>query len=234
MRYHFTGWVAFFATARYVCMYGTPTTHNLPTKNSPRNNHTPALMKQQSCPFSTDKWIQLALSEYEQIASLSNIQSLLGNAAASMSSLPVSRSTDGCASNQNTYDPQDLAFQMQRRNAHDLLSSYSERIDEVRNTHALLKSKSSSITNNNNPNQTKSRPSSLELALADHIELSERVIRTIMRAPQPGSDGPCGLFYENGIIRNANAYDHENNVVALAALRASVSRLRRNFGGCEG
>lgn len=191
-------------------------------------------MKQQSCPFSTDKWIQLALSEYEQIASLSNTQSLLGNAAASMSSLPVSRSTDGCASNQNTYDPQDLAFQMQRRNAHDLLSSYSERIDEVRNTHALLKSKSSSITNNNNPNQTKSRPSSLELALADHIELSERVIRTIMRAPQPGSDGPCGLFYENGIIRNANAYDHENNVVALAALRASVSRLRRNFGGCEG
>lgn len=196
-------------------------------------------MKQSSCSFSADKWIQLALSEYEQIASLSNIQSLLGNAAASMSSsLPISlptRSIDGCASNPNTYDPQELALQMQRRNAHDLLSSYSERIDEVRNTHALLKSKASSMpSTNNNPNQIKTRPTSLEMALTDHIELSERVMRTIMRAPQPGSDGPCGLFYENGIIRNANDNDHENNIVALAALRASVSRLKRNFGGCEG
>lgn len=183
-----------------------------------------------------DEWIQLALCEYEQIASLSNVQSLLGNAVASAPPSLPSQMHDGSASasqTKNIYDPKMLSEQMQQRNVDDLLVSYVERIDDVRKTHASLKSKATSIAANNNlvhDTHTISRPSSMEVAFTTHIDLSERVINTIMRAPSPGSNGPCGLFYENGLIRTANAQDHENNIVALAALRASVSRLKRDFG----
>ena len=136
----------------------------------------------------------------------------------------------------NTYDPKILSEQMQRRNVRDLLYSYSDRIDEVRKTHASLKSRASLMFECNHPEHDlyeksmRQRPTSTEKALNNHIQLSERVIRTIMRSPQPGYSGPCGLFYENGLIRTANAGDHESNIVALAALRASVSRLKKDFG----
>ena len=87
------------------------------------------------------------------------------------------------------------------------------------------------------------RPSSAsaEEAFARHVELAERAIRTAMRAPPPhredGGAGPgrrggrCGASFENGIVDAPSASDHEANVVALASMRASVSRLTADFGG---
>ena len=194
------------------------------------------MKSRQSSPI--DEWIQLAFCEYEQIASLSNVQSLLGNAITSMPSSSQSNTEyyDSISNTKNIYDPKILSEQMQRNSVQDLLSSYGDRIDEVRKTHASLKTKASLMFGRNRPQQgldeelLRKRPSSAERALGDHIQLSERVIRTIMRSPQPGFSGPCGLFYENGLIRTATAGDHENNVVALAALRASLSRIKKEFG----
>lgn len=173
------------------------------------------------------EWLQSALLEYEQIAALSNVQSLLGNAAAEM---PITCGDDSDACNQ--YDPNILSAQMKHRTAEDLLASYSYRIDDLRKTHTLLKSTAASISRDNaDAGATmRSRPAPLDLALKDHIGLSERVICTIMRSPLPGCTGPCGLFYENGLMRPFTVKDHENSVVALAALRASVSKLKRDFG----
>ena len=63
-------------------------------------------------------------------------------------------------------------------------------------------------------------------AFTNHIELSERVTRTIMRS----SKTDCGVLFGNGMIRTSSSNDHEVNVVALAALRASVSQLKAKFG----
>jgi hypothetical protein len=135
------------------------------------------------------------------------------------------------------YDPKALMMQMQQNTLHDLLSSYMERIDDVRKTHSLMKVKLSSLSTHNvaesDTTQNQQRPTPMQEALTRHMELSERVIRTIMRSPPPGSSGPCGVFFENGLVRTSTLQDHENNVVALASLRASVSRLKSNFGGSD-
>ena len=162
---------------------------------------------------SIDEWISLALYEYEQIASLSNIQSLLGTAVVSLPSPPT-------VPLHPTYDPKVLLGQMRHGNVDELLSSYSDRIDDVRKTHAQLKL----------PWWTNSHPGVvMDRSLTHHMELSERVIHTVMRT----SSGPCGLFYENGLIRPSSANDHETTIVALAALRASISRIQREFGGAS-
>ena len=77
----------------------------------------------------------------------------------------------------------------------------------------------------------KRRPSAKVQAFKHHIELSEKVLRTIMQS----TNGECGILYENGLVRtssssSANTSQHEVNVVALAALRASVSQLKEQFG----
>ena len=66
----------------------------------------------------------------------------------------------------------------------------------------------------------------MQEAFSNHIELSERVTRTIMKS----SKTDCGVLFGNGMIRSSSANDHEVNVVALAALRASVSQLKAKFG----
>ncbi|KAL3787584.1 hypothetical protein HJC23_000072 [Cyclotella cryptica] len=187
-----------------------------------------------------DEWIQLALCEYELIASLCNAQSLLGNAAISTpTSFPTATVDDderfNAKNDKYMYDPKTLTMQMQRNTLHDLLANYMERIDDVRKTHALMKVKLSSLSTHpveeSDTTPTQTRPTPMEEALIRHIELSERVIRTVMRSPTPGSSGPCGVFFENGLVRTSTLQDHENNVVVLASLRASVSRLKSNFGG---
>jgi hypothetical protein len=191
-----------------------------------------------------DEWIQLALCEYELIASLCNAQSLLGNAALSTPlSMPTATVTVGdddsfnANDDKDMYDPKALMMQMQQNTLHDLLSSYIERIDDVRKTHSLMKVKLSSLSTHSvaqsDTTQTQQRPTPMQEALTRHIELSERVIRTTMRSPPPGSSGPCGVFFENGLVRTSTLQDHENNVVALASLRASVSRLKSKFGGSD-
>lgn len=183
-----------------------------------------------------DEWIVLALLEYEQIASLSNVQSLLGNSVLSMpSSSQTGPGRFSSVDSINKYDPDVLSLQMQQHNIHDLMLSYSEKIGDVRKTHARMKAELSCLSSDSDvePQTTsaKRRPSPLEIALKSHIDLSERVIRTIMRSPPPGSSGPCGLFFENGLVRTPTANDHENNIVALASLRASISCLKSEFGG---
>ena len=128
----------------------------------------------------------------------------------------------------------------------DHLSSYSSSIDSVRNTHLRLKSKLMSLSNHDNKaiiasattkqehltNSTSGRgrraSSATEDAFSNHIELSERVIRTIMKS----SKHDCGVLFQNGMIRSSSSSsnDHEINIVALAALRASISQLKANFG----
>ena len=67
-------------------------------------------------------------------------------------------------------------------------------------------------------------------AFSRHIELSERVIRTVMQS----TPGQCGVLFENGLVRTSSSSDHEVNVVALAALRASVSQLKEKNGSGSG
>ena len=200
-----------------------------------------------------DEWIQTAMQEYEQVASLCNAQSLLGNAAMSSSS-SSSASYIGANGHQDEkeddadLDPKRLMLELQRRNLDDQLSTYYQEIDTVRKTHSLLKRQLSSIiqddVDTNQHKDTKDtdgdrhnnlickrRPSVKVQVFKHHIELSERVIRTIMQS----TNGECGILYENGLVRtssssSANTSQHEVNVVALAALRASVSQLKEQFG----
>jgi hypothetical protein len=46
--------------------------------------------------------------------------------------------------------------------------------------------------------------------------------------------GQCGVLFENGLVRTSSSSDHEVNVVALAALRASVSQLKEKNGSGSG
>ena len=199
-----------------------------------------------------DEWIQTAMQEYEQVASLCNAQSLLGNAVMSSSSSSSASYIDANGhqdekEDDEDLDPKRLTMELQRRNLHDQLSTYHQEIDTVRKTHSLLKRQLSSIQDDEETNQHKDtkdtdgdrhddlickrRPSAKVQAFKHHIELSERVIRTIMQS----TNGECGIVYENGLVRtssssSANTSQHEVNVVALAALRASVSQLKEQFG----
>jgi monomeric isocitrate dehydrogenase len=201
----------------------------------------------------TDEWIQMALKEYEQIASLCNAQSHLGNAVTSAStsfSAPFDASSDA-----RDLDPKILTMELQRRSLHDSLSSYYQKIDAVRKTHALLKANLSSLSkilvnedtdivakdDDGGEWQKGTRRQHPRLPVIEafslHIELSERVIRTVMQSlssQHQNNNGLCGVLYENGIVRASSAGDHEANIVALASLRASVSQLKANFGGGGG
>ncbi len=200
--------------------------------------------KSSSC--TTNEWIEEALYEYEQIANLCNEQSYLGNA--SLSVLPPSPSSphESDASS-SLFDPKLLENKMKYNQLVDHLSSYSSSIDSVRNTHLRLKSKLMSLSNHDNKaiiasaatKQDKQSTSSasargrrassaMEDAFSNHIELSERVIRTIMKS----SKHDCGVLFQNGMIRSSSSSsnDHEINIVALAALRASISQLKAHFG----
>lgn len=193
-----------------------------------------------------DEWIQTAMQEYEQVASLCNAQSLLGNAVMSSGYIDANGHHDEKEDDADL-DPKRLTMELQRRNLHDQLSTYHQEIDTVRKTHSLLKRQLSSIQDDEETNQHKDtkdtdgdrhddlickrRPSAKVQAFKHHIELSERVIRTIMQS----TNGECGIVYENGLVRtssssSANTSQHEVNVVALAALRASVSQLKEQFG----
>ena len=193
----------------------------------------------------TNEWIEEALYEYEQIANLCNEQSYLGNA--SLSILPPSPSSPHESdATSSLFDPKILENKMKYNQLVDHLSSYSSSIDSVRNTHLRLKSKLMSLSNHDNKaiiasattkqdqstSSTSGRgrraSSAMEDAFSKHIELSERVIRTIMKS----SKYDCGILFQNGMIRSSSSSsnDHEINIVALAALRASISQLKANFG----
>lgn len=187
---------------------------------------------------SADEWIQEALYEYEQIANLCNEQSHLGNASSSVPPPPQSNQL-------LELDPKTMEAAIKYNQLVDHLSTYSDAIDSVRTIHARLKTKllslsnreneesttasSSTQNNKNEPDQTHTprRSSAIQEAFSNHIELSERVTRTIMKS----SKTDCGVLFGNGMIRSSSANDHEVNVVALAALRASISQLKAKFGG---
>ncbi|KAL3767022.1 hypothetical protein ACHAWU_004520 [Discostella pseudostelligera] len=202
----------------------------------------------------TRMWFESALQEYEQIASLCNAQSLLINAVVALSpsssaaagnSVDVAHHDDGDyeeSYNAIELDPKVLKRELQHRNLYDQLSKYYQEIDVVRKTHAAMKAQLMNLSNLHNSNVSKDdhpqqqhnnvsrSPSPMVEALTRHIELSERVIRTVMKS---SSAGQCGILFENGILRTSSSSvsDHEVNVVALASLRASVSQLKANFGG---
>lgn len=188
-----------------------------------------------------DEWIQEALYEYEQIANLCNEQSHLGNASLSIPPPPhLPASQDGTNNQSIEFDPKTLDTAMKYNQLVDHISTYSEAIDSVRQTHVRLKSKLLSLSigedkeatiikNKHTPELIVPRrtTSAIEEAFVNHMELSERVIRTVMKS----SKTECGVLFRNGMIRTSSANnDHEVNVVALAALRASVSQLKSNVG----
>ena len=194
-----------------------------------------------------DEWIQSALREYEQIASLVNAQSMLGNTAASTTSALSSPDifSDGHhGGGGHDVDPKSLAAEIQQMSLHDSLSAYYQGIDAVRKTHTSLKTQLSSMHHKHNDSdgdgniQThpsrRRRPPPMAEAFSRHIKLSERVIRTVMMQTSSAQNtGLCGVLYENGIIRTSSPNDYEVNIVALASLRASVSQLKANFGGSD-
>ena len=172
-------------------------------------------------------WIQTALHEYEQIASLCNAQSTLSNTIASSSS---SSTSTGIHDNGNDLDPKKLSAQLQQQSLQEQLANYYKEIDAVRKTHSSLKKQLISIQENDNKTckDTDSNIPKTE-AFSNHIQLSERVIRTVMMQ----TSTECGILYANGLVRSTSADQHEINIVALAALRASVSQLKEKFGDSE-
>ena len=202
-----------------------------------------------------EEWIQEAFYEYELIANLCNEQSYLGNASLSipppLSSLPDPEASID-ATTTSSFDVKMLEATIKHNQLVDHLSTYSQAIDSVRNTHVRLKSKLMLLSNGNDeaivvkknkakqeellpsPTTTRRRTSSaIEEAFSNHIKLSERVIRTVMKSSKTSAE--CGVLFQNGMIRtsssSARSNDHEVNVVALASLRASISQLKSNFGG---
>ena len=194
---------------------------------------------------SADEWIQEALHEYEQIANLCNEQSHLGNASLSVPPPPTIPSSDYESHQSLEFDPRTMEAAIKYNQLVDHLSTYSDAIESVRTTHARLKSKLSSLSNREkseaaitslSPTNNKIEPdqihrprrttSAIQEAFSNHVELSERVISTIMKS----SKTDCGVLFGNGMIRSSSADDHEVNVVALAALRASISQLKAKFG----
>jgi len=179
-------------------------------------------------------WIQTALNEYEQIASLCNAQSTLSNTIMPSSS---STSTYDIHDNDDNLDSKKLSAQLQQQSLQEQLANYYKEIDAVRKTHSSLKKqliymqenddKTDQHTINNNISNKQTSPK-IE-AFSNHIQLSERVIRTVMMQ----TSTECGILYANGLVRSTSADQHEINVVALAALRASVSQLKEKFGESE-
>ena len=225
--------------------------------------------------ITADEWIQLALREYEQIASLCNAQSTLGNsasaaaastAAVTTTTLPLSapineeEADDDCHRPGNNelhdLDPKYLTMELQRRDLHDRTTDYYRGVDAVRKTHPSLKAHLSQWCDDddgkcNDGNDHEGRRllanSSRRMrtlpvgeAFSRHIELSERVIRTVMMMMMMQSSsarhnnnggGACGVLFENGMVRSSSAGAREVNIVALASLRGSVSQLKANCGG---
>ena len=192
-----------------------------------------------------DEWIETALEEYEKIASLCNAQSLLGNTVSSSSSSSTVID-DGHENNDGRdLDPKRLTHELQQLILHDHLSNYYQEIDVVRKVHSSLKEQLLSLSkmqdfsdsikySDNGSNKRniihKHRQTPNIEAFSRHIELSERVIRTVMQS----TPGQCGVLFENGLVRTSSSSDHEVNVVALAALRASVSQLKEKNGSGSG
>jgi hypothetical protein len=62
-----------------------------------------------------------------------------------------------------------------------------------------------------------------------HSQLVERVLRTVMRMTSPPNNlnvnRSVGVLYTNGIIDIPSQNEYETNIVALAAVRASLSQL---------
>mmetsp|Transcript_1492 Transcript_1492/g.3563 ORF Transcript_1492/g.3563 Transcript_1492/m.3563 type:complete len:193 (-) Transcript_1492:725-1303(-) len=181
---------------------------------------------------------KIAEAEYEQVATLCNLQSSLSKAV----DIVQRDVTHAAAPDRRMASLQgsDLkAFEM-----YNQLDLYHQQIDKVRKTHSSIKAKLAfmkgvpSVTVREDlPSSEHARPDSIlprrrqrdsprALALAKHVEMSERVICTIMRVSN-NTSGPCGVLFENGLVRTASVTaDHEANVVALAALRASAARLK--------
>eukprot|EP00573_Skeletonema_grethae_P003389 CAMPEP_0201707558 /NCGR_PEP_ID=MMETSP0578-20130828/52297_1 /ASSEMBLY_ACC=CAM_ASM_000663 /TAXON_ID=267565 /ORGANISM="Skeletonema grethea, Strain CCMP 1804" /LENGTH=188 /DNA_ID=CAMNT_0048196203 /DNA_START=113 /DNA_END=676 /DNA_ORIENTATION=+ len=180
---------------------------------------------------SVDEWIQEALYEYEQIANLCNEQSHLGNVSLVVPPPPSRSSSDSDPSFQPLeFDPKTLENVMKHNQLVDHLSTYSQAIDSVRNTHVRLKSKllslsiredkevtTTSLPNNSTNNKSEQNiqiprrtTSAMQDAFTNHIELSERVTGTIMKS----SKTDCGVLFGNGMIRTSSPNDHEMNVVA--------------------
>jgi len=177
-------------------------------------------------------WIQIALHEYEQIASLCNAQSTLSNTVMSSSS----STTSTYDIHDDNLDPKKLSAQLQQQSLHEQLANYYKEIDAVRKTHSSLKKQLISIQENDNKTYQDTNTNNNQYctspkieAFSNHIQLSERVIRTAIMQ----TSTECGILYANGLVRSTSADQHEINIVALAALRASVSQLKEKFGESE-
>lgn len=174
--------------------------------------------------------------------------------SSSSSLLGVSRSNTTTSNEDNT-SLQMLTSALQQRKVTESLAAYYEAIDNVRTVHASLKARLSLLSsvklhhkssnddsNSNNiigieengvyiqqqPQRqrrlTSNTPNN-EFML--HTQLVERVIRTVMRmSSPPNNQSNCvGVLYTNGIIDIPSQNEYETNVVALAAVRASLSQL---------
>lgn len=179
----------------------------------------------------------IAETEYEQVATLCNLQSSLAKAV-DVVQRDVTRAAvpDGRMASLQGIDLK--TFEM-----YDQLDLYHQQIDKVRKTHSTMKAKLAfmkgvpSVTVREDlsdehasdptlPRRRRQYESSRVSAFAKHVELSERVICTIMRVSND-TPGPCGVLFENGLVRTSSVTaDHEANIVALGALRASATRLK--------
>ncbi|KAL3811838.1 hypothetical protein ACHAXA_004265 [Cyclostephanos tholiformis] len=197
------------------------------------------------------EWIRDALREYEQVAALCNSQLMLANAVVAAnpsSSTSVPNRIDDNEDDWGNYaNPRTLSMELRRLEVSEYLANYHLAIDDVRRTHASLKARVSPCARRRNRRddddddddggvgddrlfrRRSRRPTTMatNVAFEFHVELAERVIRTATRS----STGMCGILHENGIVDLPSDVDRESYIVALASLRASISRLAAEFGG---
>lgn len=131
-------------------------------------------------------------------------------------------------------DPERLESVLKQRDLSRALADYFSCTNAVRNTHAAMASAATS-TYAPSPPQPSSRPprrrrtnSHLEEEQSRHVLLSSRVLRSVTAASSGGLE--CGALHVDGLVRTAypSVEDrHEENVVALAALKAGVGRFKR-------
>ena len=184
---------------------------------------------------------KIAETEYEQVANLCNLQSSLAKAV----DVVQRDATRAAAFARRISDrPSLLGSDLNEHEMYSHLDLYHQQIDKVRRTHSSIKAKLASMkgvpsvtvredrssererSDSILPRSRRQHDSPRVLAFAKHVELSERVISTIMRASN-NTPGPCGVLFENGLVRTSSVtVDHEANIVALAALRASATRLK--------
>ena len=168
--------------------------------------------------------------------------------------LGVSRSNTTTSNEDNT-SLQMLTSALQQRKVTESLAAYYEAIDNVRTVHASLKARLSLLSsvklhhkssnddsNSNNiigieengvyiqqqrQRQRRSTSNTPNNEFMLHTQLVERVIRTVMRmSSPPNNQSNCvGVLYTNGIIDIPSQNEYETNIVALAAVRASLSQL---------